>query len=112
MCNYVSVSWLLGMKSGTGAMMIVEAVDSYLNNSECVTGSVIKQREPDPSCQLLFYVDFFFSFLPSCLSKDLRSLKAGTEEGVQNQIYRSAACLASPLRWSFSLNKYYCGDGK
>ena len=48
------------MKSGTSEMMIVEAVDSYLNNSKCVTGSVIKQRESDPSCQLLFLMQIFF----------------------------------------------------
>lgn len=51
------------MKSGTSEMMIVEAVDSYLNNSKCVTGSVIKQREFDPSCQLLSLMQIFFPVL-------------------------------------------------
>lgn len=52
-------------------MMIVEAVDSYLNNSKCVTGSVIKQREPDPSCHFLFLMQI----RSCCLSKELHGLK-------------------------------------
>lgn len=52
-------------------MMIVEAVASYLNNSKCVTGSVIKQREPDPSCHLLFLMQI----CSCCLSKELHGLK-------------------------------------
>lgn len=41
--------------------MIVETVVSYLNNSKCVTGGVIKQRESDPGCHLLFLMQIFFS---------------------------------------------------
>lgn len=59
------------MKSGTSEMMIVEAVDSYLNNSKCVTGSVIKQRESDPSCHLLFLMQIG----SCCLSEELHGLK-------------------------------------
>lgn len=40
-------------------MMIVEAADSYLNNSKCVTGSVIKQTA-GPQLSLTFpYADLF-----------------------------------------------------
>lgn len=71
------------MKSGTSEMMIVGAVDSYLNNSKCVTGSVIKQRESDPSCQLLFLMQIFF---PGCLSKELHVLRWDGRDGVNAQV--------------------------
>lgn len=41
-------------------MMIVETVDSYLNNPKGVTGGVIKQRDSDPGCQLRAHTLSFF----------------------------------------------------
>lgn len=81
-------------------MMIVEAVGSYLNNSKCVTGSVIKQRESDPSCHLLFLMQI----RSCCLSRELRGLK--WDRGGDIILRAKRAALLSSAEASVSLNTY------